>query len=125
MPAFVAPSAAVSMAKAEAPPAVAPPVPSPIAPAQPEPQPVATAEGNCKIDFTSVPASRVQLDGHRIGTTPKLAIAAPAGAHVVVFEHPVHGRLTTSVDCRGGETKSVSVRLGRAPDVPADAGQHK
>jgi serine/threonine protein kinase len=72
---------------------------------------------DCRIDLKSVPDSTVSVDGHKVGTTPKLDFVASPGAHIVVFEHPVHGRLTTNVECKAGETKSVNVRLGRSTDV--------
>jgi hypothetical protein len=35
---------------------------------------------------------------------------------VVVFQHPVYGRLTTSYDCKAGETKAVTVHLSRSTE---------
>jgi hypothetical protein len=84
-----------------------------------EPQGPPVPEADCKINFESVPVSTVVLDGRKVGSTPKLGFATGPGAHVVVFEHPAHGKLTTNVECKGGETKTVTVRLGRSPDVPA------
>ena len=65
-----------------------------------------------------------------LGKTPKIGIATPPGIHVIVFEHPVYGRLTTSVECKAGEAKAVTVRLGRSPDTPVggakvDATRHR
>ncbi len=81
--------------------------------------PHAAPSDDCKIDFDSVPVSTLIVDGHKVGSTPKLGFLTSPGAHIVVFEHPVQGRLTTSVECKGGETKAVTVRLGRPNDAPA------
>jgi hypothetical protein len=94
----------------------------------PEPSNVPTPEADCNINFSSVPVSTVVVDGHKLGKTPKIGFAAPPGIHVVVFEHPVHGRLTTSVDCKSGEAKAVTVRLGRSTDAPpggTEASRHR
>jgi serine/threonine-protein kinase len=76
------------------------------------------AGADCRMDLQSIPESTVVFDGRKLGTTPKLDFAASPGTHLVVFEHPVHGKLTTNVECKAGETKTVSVRLGRSTDVP-------
>jgi serine/threonine-protein kinase len=74
--------------------------------------------GDCRIDLRSVPDSAVSVDGRKVGMTPKLDFVASPGPHLVVFEHPVHGKLTTNVECKAGETKSVNVSLGRSSDPP-------
>jgi len=56
------------------------------------------------------------LLGHTLDVTPKLDFLASPGPHLVLFDHPVHGKLTTSVECKAGETKSVNVSLGRPTD---------
>jgi serine/threonine-protein kinase len=103
-------------------------MPPPVSGLVPEPSNVPTPEADCNINFSSVPVSTVVVDGHKIGKTPKIGFAAPPGIHVVVFEHPVHGRLTTSVDCKSGEAKAVTVRLGRSTDAPpggTEASHHR
>jgi serine/threonine-protein kinase len=75
---------------------------------------------DCQINFLSVPSATLVLDGRKVGPTPRLALATSPGAHVVVFEHPSRGKVKTTVDCKGGETKTVSVQLGRAADGPAN-----
>jgi serine/threonine-protein kinase len=74
---------------------------------------------DCKVDFNSAPVSTVMVDGRKLGKTPMFDVPTSPGSHVVVFEHPVHGRLATSVDCKAGEAKAVTVRLGRSTDPPA------
>jgi serine/threonine-protein kinase len=75
------------------------------------------ATGECRIDLKSTPDSTVTVDGRKMGSTPRLDLAVPAGAHIVVFDHPVQGKLTTNVDCKPGETKTVSVQLGRSSEA--------
>ena len=94
-------------------PGVASNVPAP-AVAEPGPQVLS----DCRIDLRSVPDSTVSVDGRKVGMTPKLDFVASPGPHFVVFEHPVHGKLTTSVECKAGETKSVNVSLGRSTEPP-------
>jgi hypothetical protein len=74
---------------------------------------VAPAPVDCRVDLNSTPASTVSMDGRKLGTTPKLNVAASPGQHVVVFQHGPRDRVTTSIDCKSGEAKTVSVRLGR------------
>jgi serine/threonine-protein kinase len=77
-------------------------------------------DADCQINFLSVPSATLVLDGRKVGPTPKLALATSPGTHVVVFEHPSRGKVKTTVDCKGGETKTVSVQLGRAAEGPAN-----
>jgi hypothetical protein len=85
-------------------------------PASAESAAAAQVVGDCRIDLRSVPDSTVSVDGRKIGMTPKLDFVAAPGPHLVLFEHPVHGKLTTSVECKAGETKTVNVSLGRPTD---------
>jgi serine/threonine-protein kinase len=84
-------------------------------------EPLLPGSGECHIDLKSTPESTVSVDGRKVGTTPRLDFVAPAGAHIVVFEHPVQGKLTTNVECKAGETKTVSVQLGRSDAVNGGA----
>jgi eukaryotic-like serine/threonine-protein kinase len=76
----------------------------------------------CIINFTSVPASNVVMDGAPLGTTPLLGISASSGTpHKVVFIDAERGEKVTTVTCNPGEVKRIAVRLSPSPvlDGPA------
>jgi serine/threonine-protein kinase len=70
------------------------------------------AGGNCTLNINSIPVSNVVLDGRPLGGTPKMGVSVSAGAHSVTFIHAEHGKKTTGVTCKAGETKTVAQRLG-------------
>jgi len=71
----------------------------------------APATGNATLNFNSIPPSNVVLDGRPIGSTPKMGVSVSPGSHTVMFVHPEHGRKSTSVTVKAGETKPVTVRF--------------
>jgi len=77
--------------------------------ADPAPK-AAAASGGCTLNFNSIPASRVVLDGMPLGMTPKVGIAASAGPHSVLFVADGNKK-STSATCKAGETKTVAVRI--------------
>jgi hypothetical protein len=79
----------------------------------PDPGPKAAApSGGCTLNFNSIPASRVVLDGRPLGMTPKVGVAASAGSHSVLFV--AEGtKKSTSATCKAGETKTVAVRIAQ------------
>jgi hypothetical protein len=68
------------------------------------------ASGNCTLNLNSIPASKVVLDGRPLGMTPKVNIAVPAGAHMVVFAAD-GARKSASTTCKAGERKTVAFRF--------------
>jgi serine/threonine-protein kinase len=96
------------------------PIVAPSLPAA-EPAVAAAPPADCRVDLNSTPASTVSIDGRKLGTTPKVNVAASPGQHVVVFQHGPRDRVTTSIDCKSGEAKTVSVRIGRETDDSAKA----
>lgn len=82
----------------------------------------ADTANTCIINFASIPAANVVLDGVRLGVTPLLGIAASSGtSHKVVFIDADQGEKVTTVTCKPGEVKRVAVRLNATPllDGPA------
>jgi serine/threonine-protein kinase len=70
------------------------------------------ASGNCTLNFNSLPASRVVLDGRPLGLTPKMGVSTTAGPHSVLFVAD-GTKKSTSATCKAGETKTVAVRLSQ------------
>jgi hypothetical protein len=66
--------------------------------------------GNCSLNFNSIPASRVRLDGQEIGSTPKVGVAVAPGSHVVMFVTDEIKKMV-SATCAAGEQKTVAMRL--------------
>ena len=64
----------------------------------------------CTLNFNSIPAAVVVLDGRTLGTTPQLNVSAAPGLHKILFTDS-SGERATSVTCRAGETKTVAVRV--------------
>lgn len=62
------------------------------------------------IDVTSTPPSSVVLDGRPLGKSPSL-VRAPAGAHTLVFIHPLYGRRSLSISVRPGETTTATTEF--------------
>jgi PEGA domain len=93
------------------------PRPTPAPTPRPEPtepaHPVSSGGGNCTVNFNSLPVSNVVLDGRPIGGTPKVGVSVSPGSHSVLFIHPELGKKSTSVTCKGGETKPVVVRFSQ------------
>jgi serine/threonine-protein kinase len=82
--------------------------PRPVAPSTPD-ETVASA-GKATLNFNSIPASAVVLDGRPIGRTPKLGVAVSAGKHTVVFLEQGQ-RVSKSVSVAAGESKTVIHRF--------------
>jgi serine/threonine-protein kinase len=78
----------------------------------PEAPKAAAPSGNCTLNFNSIPASRVVLDGRPLGTTPKMSVSASAGPHTVLFVGD-SGKKSMSASCKAGETKTVATRLSQ------------
>jgi serine/threonine-protein kinase len=81
------------------------------APANDAPK-AAAPSGGCTLNFNSIPASRVVLDGRPLGTTPKVGVSASAGAHTVLFVGD-GAKKSMSATCKAGETKTVATRLSQ------------
>jgi len=64
----------------------------------------------CTMNFNTIPASRIALDGRDLGMTPKLGVSVPPGTHVVTFAN-AGGKKVTLAPCKPGEQKTVSMRL--------------
>jgi hypothetical protein len=77
----------------------------------PAPKAAAPASGGCTLNFNSIPASRIVLDGRPLGLTPKMGVAASAGSHSVLFVADGGTKKSTSATCKAGETKTVAVRI--------------
>jgi serine/threonine-protein kinase len=88
------------------------PAPAPAKNDAPDPGPknAGAASGSCTLNFNSIPASRVVLDGRPLGMTPKVGVSASAGAHSVLFVADGNKK-STSASCKAGETKTVAVRI--------------
>jgi hypothetical protein len=71
-----------------------------------EPAPTA----NCTLNIDSNPPSRLTLDGHSVGVTPKTGISVTPGTHSVMFVAE-RGKKATIVSCRSGEQKTMNVQL--------------
>jgi PEGA domain len=95
------------------------------APSDPSPPPVKLAElpptptlvdrasGSANagtINVTSTPPASVVLDGRPVGKSPR-SVRVPAGAHTVVFIHPLYGRRTVSVNVRPGATAGAATEF--------------
>ncbi|HMJ55358.1 MAG TPA: protein kinase [Polyangiaceae bacterium] len=82
----------------------------------------ADTANNCIINFASIPAANVVLDGVRLGLTPLLGVATSSGTpHKVVFIDADQIEKVTTVTCKPGEVKRIAVRLNATPvlDGPA------
>lgn len=72
----------------------------------------AAATGEAFLNINSIPASNVVLDGKPLGTTPRLKVSVPSGAHTVVFVNPeLSLKKSVSVTVGAGETKPVIAKL--------------
>ena len=68
--------------------------------------------GDGFLNINSLPASLVVLDGRPIGSTPKVHLQVPAGAHTVVFTNSELGVMKqVSVTVAAGETLAATARL--------------
>lgn len=118
----LAPKEAAPPKEAPAPVAAAPvaavpaPAPAPVrqaaAPA-PAPPPAATAEvGEAFLNINSIPPSTCFLDGHSLGSTPRVHVSVKPGTHVVKFINADQGLTkTVSVSVGAGETKPAVAKL--------------
>jgi hypothetical protein len=86
---------------------------SPAAVAVSKPPPAAAGGGGEGfLNINSIPPSTCFLDGKSLGTTPKVHISVPSGAHVVKFVNADQGLTKTiSVRVAAGETKPAIARL--------------
>jgi PEGA domain len=62
------------------------------------------------INVTSSPPANVVLDGRPLGKAPRV-VRVPAGAHTLVFIHPLYGRRSLSVNVRPGATTGASAEF--------------
>jgi hypothetical protein len=109
-----APAAPAPVAAAPAP-APAPvrqaPAPAPASAPAPAPAP-AVAEGEAFLNINSIPPSTCFLDGHSLGTTPRVHVSVKPGTHVVKFINADQGlSKTVSVSVGAGETKPAVAKL--------------
>jgi hypothetical protein len=106
-----APVAAAPVAAAPAPPRPTPP-PAP-APAPAAAAPPAAAEGGeAFLNINSIPPSTCFLDGHSLGSTPRVHVSVKPGTHVVKFINADQGLTkTVSVSVGAGETKPAVAKL--------------
>ncbi|WP_437604116.1 PEGA domain-containing protein [Sorangium sp. So ce590] len=107
-----APAAAVAAAPAPDP----APAPAPAAAAAPRSEAAAAAApaaaaGNATLNINSIPVSKVVLNGRPLGSTPKVGVSVPAGAHTVTFIHSELGKKSVTVSVKAGETKTAAVRF--------------
>jgi hypothetical protein len=64
------------------------------------------------LNINSIPPSTCFLDGKSLGTTPKVHVSVPAGAHTVKFVNTDQGLTKTiSVNVGAGETKPAVAKL--------------
>jgi hypothetical protein len=79
--------------------------------------PVATPSGApvvgmvCHVNFNTIPASEVFVDGTALGPTPRMGVVLPAGRHVVLFVAGQMAKKAISFACGPGEAKSVVAKL--------------
>jgi hypothetical protein len=62
------------------------------------------------INLMSTPPASVVLDGRPVGKSPSM-VRVPAGAHTVVFIHPLYGRRSVSINARPGVTATASTEF--------------
>ena len=65
----------------------------------------------CHVNFNTIPASEVFVDGTALGPTPRVGAVLPAGRHVVLFVAGQMAKKSISFTCGPGETKSVVAKL--------------
>jgi serine/threonine-protein kinase len=75
-----------------------------------DPKAVPPPAGKCTLNLNSIPASRINLDSHDIGMTPKVGLTVAPGTHIVMFANE-GGKKVTSATCKAGEQKTVAMRL--------------
>jgi hypothetical protein len=110
--------APVAAAVAAAPAAAAPAPPRPAPPPAPAPAPVAASPpaaaegGEAFLNINSIPPSTCFLDGHSLGSTPRVHVSVKPGTHVVKFINADQGLTkTVSVSVGAGETKPAVAKL--------------
>jgi len=62
------------------------------------------------VKLMSTPPSSVVLDGRPLGKSPSV-VRVPAGAHTLVFIHPLYGRRSLSINVRPGVTTAASTEF--------------
>ena len=86
--------------------------PSTPGPASPKtPAPAKPAAGQGTLNVNSIPVSNVIVDGHPMGSTPKMGLSVAAGTHTVVFVHPEHGRKVVTVTVVAGQPATATTRF--------------
>lgn len=78
---------------------------------QPTPPSVTGAGAVCHVNFNTIPASDVFVDGTALGPTPRFRAVLPAGRHVVLFVAGQMAKKSISFTCGPGEAKSVVAKL--------------
>jgi hypothetical protein len=64
----------------------------------------------CVFNINSMPSSRVAIDGHDLGATPKLGFVASPGMHVLTFATE-DTKKVVSAPCKPGEHRTIAMRL--------------
>jgi serine/threonine-protein kinase len=104
------PPAAAPPAPATPAPAAAP-APAPATPALP-PAAAAPTEGEGFLNINSIPPSTCFLDGHPLGSTPRVHVSVTPGTHTVKFINADQGLTKTiTVTVGAGETKRAVTKL--------------
>jgi hypothetical protein len=65
----------------------------------------------CHVNFNTIPASEVFVDGTALGPTPRIRVVLNAGRHVVLFVAGQMAKKSISFTCSPGEAKSVVAKL--------------
>jgi serine/threonine-protein kinase len=113
MPAQTArPVVATPPAAPQPPPAAPKPTPPAHARGKPRPAPVAAEAPVGYLTLDTEPWASVYLGSRRLGTTPFVRVALPAGRHRLTLDVQDRGqRVQRSVDIEAGEVKRVALRL--------------
>jgi serine/threonine-protein kinase len=79
---------------------------------QQPPPPPAAAEGESFLNINSIPPSTCFLDGHSLGSTPRVHVSVKPGSHTVKFINADQGLTkTVTVSVGAGETKAAVAKL--------------
>jgi serine/threonine-protein kinase len=96
------------------PPQASPPPQSAPPPVQQDrtPPPPPAAEGESFLNINSIPPSTCFLDGHSLGSTPRVHVSVKPGSHTVKFINADQGLTkTVTVSVGAGETKAAVAKL--------------
>jgi hypothetical protein len=63
------------------------------------------------LALSSIPESRVRIDGKDVGHTPRPTLSLKSGKHQVEFSHPKLGTRVVEVEIHPGKKRAVSVRF--------------